>query len=360
MGDSPLSGPSVRQVFFNGGVPGRLALFSQACRSPVLARYQAVKDDGSYPLDRYLRSEELRIQAFLGNISLPTNEYCFKDVIKPVGGPESFIGQGGGYVGVGCGLQNLTYAAHLRADFMAVVDYNPFVVDVAEPLILSLVLASPSRIAFLANLMGRGLSEEEEAFLLELPLTEVFAWLQAKPRQVELFDGFQSALLDAVPYGFYRTRVKARPGDSAPSILPQENFWSNWRGGTLGRAGDYLAFLKPNQYGLGSFLESDASYNHVHRLIREGRFFGFRGDWTDPQVFTGISAFLAAQNSRIKLIYLSNLMEWFRSQDDDQGPSPTERLKQCLELLPAASSGWLIRNWQKTRQPHSELLPFSD
>lgn len=355
-----MSGPSVRQVFFGQGLPGRLALFKAACNSQVLAGYHAVKDLHGYPLGRYLRSDELKLLAFAGNISLPTNEHCFKDVILPIGESDSIIGRGGGYVGVGCGLQNLTYAAHLRADHVAIVDYNPFVVDIAEPLIMSLVLASPSRVAFLANLMGRDLSREEEVILLGLPMTEVFAWLRAKPRRNELFDGFQEALLAATPYGYYRTPLKIKDEHGEHEVPPQGLFWSNWRGSTVARAQDYLAYLAPNRFGLGSFLESDASYNHIHRLISEGRFFGFRGDWTDPEVFAGISQFLAAQESRVRLVYLSNLVEWFKAPASPQDLDGYDGLNKCLQLLPDASPSWLIRNWQKTAKPRSEITPSSD
>ncbi|MEM6296893.1 MAG: hypothetical protein AAGA54_36855, partial [Myxococcota bacterium] len=100
---------------------------------------------------------------------------------------------------------------------------------------------------------------------------------------------------------------------------------------------------KLEEAGETSYLSDPAQYRRLALLARRGRIVAKRGDFTKPGVVAGIAHALRDAGSRVGVLYLSNIEQYFMYGPDfrdNVATMPLDARSAVLRTLPARPAGF--------------------
>ncbi|MCB9755971.1 MAG: hypothetical protein H6713_39115 [Myxococcales bacterium] len=203
-------------------------------------------------------------------------------------------GLGGVYVGVGTD-QNLVMAGWSRPALMILVDFDQQVVDL-HAIHGELLRASPDVAAFLRLWSAEGAREA-------LSLLARHADEDARPRLAALY---RSSRVDVAR----RLEVLAR---------------------------------RYRELDVRSYLDTPADYAALRELFVKRRVVAVRGDFTHDGVVRRIAALLREHDQRVRVLYLSNIEQYFtykRAFKDNMLALPLDESSVVLRTLPGRPAGF--------------------
>lgn len=174
----------------------------------------------------------------------------------------------GGYVGVGTD-QNLTFIAWAKSDVAWLVDFDPVVVGVNRIHIFFLS-RSPTYSDYL-KLWDRSKKQKAESYTL-------------------ILDHFKNDPDLAVVKQSWR--VAQQGYNDVPMRLKELNHMTE-------------------KFGLKSFHNDPAQYQHLHRMAKEGRILALPGDLRGSHTIQGVSEAAKRLGLPIQVLYMSNAEEYF-------------------------------------------------